>query len=206
MLTIHFPPRAVKFPLRSKLCLKHVLGAMIGVFCIVMTTVGPRMYYMKHIRIQKDEKITYVCSTKFPTTESAFFFSLSITTLFGFIPIIAIALFHILIWREIRNKPKMESASEENKRQEKIRKVSKMFYIIFIVYFIMTLPHALTAPVFWYCFGYNKEYFNENRHTLVAGYNITVAVLFFNSCVNAFIYGKAHSKLWKLWKRSRGNI
>ena len=92
---------------------------------------------MKHITIQKDGKISYICSTKFPTTESAFFFSLSITTLFGFIPIIAIALFHILIWREIRNKPKMESASEENNRQEKIRKVSKMFYIIFIVQFTL---------------------------------------------------------------------
>ena len=118
---------------------------------------------------------------------------------------IIIAVCHIYMWKEINNQPKLESASQETKRQERMKKVSTTFQIIFMVYFLMTLPHSVSILVYLYCLYYKTEYLQEHRIQLINWSDGTLYFLVLNSCINAFIYGKAYSKVWKYCKQRRGS-
>lgn len=184
-------------PLDPTLSLKHVAGTVVTIWCLVIAVVGPSIFHTKHRSKMRGEETIFICEPSYPPHFQRFLYTFFIEVIFVFIPMTLIAVFHICMWRKIENQPELESASEEVKRQHKMKRVSRTFQIIFFMYFMMTVPHALCVLVVMYYKDYDQLFFERHYDQLVRWNDGTLSILILNSCVNAFIYGKAHSKLWK---------
>ena len=201
-LFLFLQSRSIKYPMKPKLNTRHGVMTIISIGCLVIATSGPNIYYTGY-ESYVDGKRRYYCFHVFDAQFNRFLYYLCISIIFISSPMTIITTAHISMWREMKNQPKLESASEEAKRQVKMRKISKIFLIIVIAYFVMTLPHIISVLVSLYYITYDKAILhNKDKLTQMVNWSdATLALLVFNSCVNAFIYGKAHSKLWKLCRQ-----
>ena len=202
--------RDFKNPLHHKLSLKVTVGIVASISCLSLVVVWPNMYYMQHSNIsQTDGKDIYTCTMgHYPPTFYSFTYWVCQLVLLSFIPMIIITVTNVSMFKLLGKQPKLESTSEEKKRTQKIKKMSKTFFIVFVTYFMLTLPHGIAVLIVQYYFKYDLEYLIENitihGGTIIKWSDGTLLLFVFNSCVNAFIYGKAHLKVMKIVRSKCG--
>ena len=158
--------------------------------------VGPAIYSMNYTTIlQENGEEKHMCERIYPETFHRFLYIICMSIMFMLIPMVVIATSQIIMLNKINKLPSMECTAEELKRSRKIKKISKTFQIIFVVFFILTLPHAIFIVVVEYFLKFNPAFIGENLYEVMKWNNGTLTLLMCNSCANVFVYGKAHSKL-----------
>ena len=138
--------RSVKYPMKPKLKMRFVITIIITIICLAVTVAVPNIYHTGYEKYLNG-KYQYHCIYFYSKEFNKFFYYLLISIIFVLMPMTVIAIAHISMWRHIQKQPKLESSSEEAKRQLKLRKISKTFQLIVYTYFFMTLPHLISVLV-----------------------------------------------------------
>ena len=132
--------------------------------------------------------------------EEWFFESLIKTVLGIWIPILIVASCYMVLFIRLRQQVLFRSRSSSNTSSNAQTQIlSRTFSVIVLAFFICMLPG--TSIWLHYTYQLYTRGFNIKMwHSHQAAIDISWAVTNLNCCLNPFIYGKLHRKLWTFIK------
>ena len=152
-------------------------------------------YYASYERYMKN---LWACKWKLdPWTW--FILTIKSTMLNTFIPLPIILNIQMLSYRELK-----KSGNQLNTNVNRIRiirRVGRSFRLVLLVFFSLMTPASVFFPSIHYLDIFKPHIFSSNIlliTKLVRVFNLMVTL---HSCVNAFIYGKVHRSIRKIYAR-----
>ena len=143
----------------------------------------------------------FIDVTRNADRRSSFINSTMIIVYSMFIPGIVIAVIYCLTGVALRAstiKHENYRAMEHTKKQN--AKIVKMFAIIVIIYFVLTIPYAVCTFYGNYLFLYDASHqIAASTYTLM---HILQILFYANSCVNPIIYAKMHREINQYLRRA----
>lgn len=124
-----------------------------------------------------------------------------------FVPIMIMAVVYTLSTIAIKKKRiPGEYGRLHVRRQKRVQKMTKMFGIIVVVFFVMTTPYLVSFFVAAYYGTFNEKKYLKNIHVLTNINYATYTLMAFNACIDPFIYSIRYKEMSKAFKNYLSSI
>ena len=197
-----FSFRVISKPLEEKIRHAKVAGLVVLIYIFALIIRIPKIYYRSYYPDQtsKNESIyvNYICQMTWPGDLDRLVYGTVWALLYEIIPLFLIIGFNFTAFRKLKQQMKSIDLKSNARRLAILRKASKTFCLVVVLFFICTLPSAVYYITIRYLVVYDLEYATRHLKDISRAHNYLVKLTNLNSCLNPVIYAKVHTKVWKL--------
>ena len=189
--------RAVKHPLQQSLSTLWRVTSVAMVYLLSIATSTPLIYYTSYSRGTNGN----TCTLWLP---NMLHYAIALGVVASFLPLTIIIFIQILSWTTLQQSMRKLKILKNQRRSDRLKKASRTYLSIVVVFFILTLPKGIYYICFMYWYENNIPIIYRNKIVWQL-LDITQLLLVFHSCVNPLIYAKLYRQICTGRPRSKVN-
>ena len=160
------------------------------VFQVTKTNIKRRIDYAGGVAFYIDD-LHYGLSN-----EEQFIHILVTQTIGLWVPLLLVILVHIAMFIELRKRAQIRAQSTSTTNNQ-MQRTMRLFLVIVLAFFACSMPYSILNCLMYYpgnLIGIHAK--STDYNNIIRVRNVCVPLAFLNSCLNPYIYSKAHLKIF----------